>query len=196
MLEYLKLDDNNYLVTDVDGEVEIVNPKNKEERKLLDKRAEYTDIRKDLSLCNKLIYNIASAIDYHNRKLKNSVLSSVYVFMMTSFLSSFLSFCDSSFPLKEAIIFNGTAVLSLEAFDVAKYVDYLVENNNKNNLSSLKESKEKIEQRLYQIRNELETIICDSKNNTSKRKVEEFFYTDSDLKRIEANIAKSKKHPE
>lgn len=195
MLEYLKLDDNNYLVTDVDGEVEIVNPKNKEERKLLDKRAEYTDIRKDLSLCNKLIYNIASDIDYHDRKLKNSVLSSVYVFMMTSFLSSFFSFCDASFPLKEAIIFNGTAVLSLEAFDVAKYVDYLVENNNKNNLSSLKESKEKIEQRLYQIRNELETIICDSKNNP-KRKVEEFFYTDSDLKQIEANIAKSKKHPE
>lgn len=196
MIDCLKLNDNSYLVTYFDGKVEIVNPKNKEERELLEKRAEFADIHKDLLLCNGLIYNITSDVSYHNGELKNSIFAGVNTFIIVSALSSFLHLFYSSFSLKESVIFNCVVILAFEAFDVAKYVDYLVENNNKNNLYLLKESKEKIEQRFYKKKNELETAICNLKNNHNKRKVEEFFYTDSDLKQIETNIVKSKKHPE
>lgn len=186
MFECLKLDDNNYLVADDKKGMEIVHPKNKSERDILDKKAELTAARKDLSLCNKLIYNISSDIDYHDRKLKNQLISDAFTFLLA------ITLIDSS--LKDAAILSGTIVSFCAAFSVIKYLDHATQTDNKNNLSHLRESKNEIENNINRLRCELQTAICDFKNNHDKRRVEEFFYTDSDLKQIEANIAKTKKH--
>lgn len=186
MLDCLKLDENSYLVTSNDGKVDIIEPKNEEEKLLLDKESELSYVTKDLALCNNLIKQITSDNDTKNEKYEDYMTLSTLILALCG-ISAYnhnISLLAEYFSLIGVIL---ALEASLYTFDAKR--------KNIKKLSLLEKIQSQIDGELAKKSGELEGILNAYKKDV-KRRTEETIYTYSDLDKIESkNNPKLAKHP-
>lgn len=187
MIDCLKLDDNNFLVTFEDDSIKLVCPQDELDRFTLIIQSELSEINKDIIMCKSLIEEMHE--DNYKEIFKCIPICAINI----------LDFCLIEETIKVLPAFEPISLimeLSMAYLCIQMLISK-IKYFGKLNYINLENMMHNLEQKYRKKENEMKNLIIAKKVKAdSKRKVEEFFYTDSDLKQIEANIAKSKKHPE